>query len=704
MIDKPRERGVNQDLRRVGPKGSASAFDNRRWDCDWMWSAERYDETAAALSSRHNKGARMRRTTIAASTLTLLAGLAAAQDSVALTPGGNDALSAYDASSQRTRYVVDGGSIVSSWGADLVIAPLSKASRDVDPMFRTHLLGSTGVSAWRQAIGFPSAQTYALWTMAGQGVNPTENGEPGDSVGATGFASSFVVGLNDMGPGATNVVGLVVGQESASRFFVERVVAASSRASVGADDTSVLSLGGLDVDGHAFIRADAFEIPGTVGARVVGQSAISIDLASRGSGVNTLTGGGSNAAADAGATSFVVNNGMLTLNAPSGVGGFAVAPDFAGNLTIGQSTGDASSTTDHVADGLMGVRGNLTLGASGSAGGDAAAALIARDGDDWAQAINYFGLDTGAGVSVATDSASTISLPSPITGPGGFVANVNGQSEFLQYNNQTGVRGPAGQVGVGQTAGGDLVLAATATDPKAGDYIAVATVSGGGEAWTVAARDGQGVLDGAGGASVGALESTSPAWLSTPAVDLFGNVYFVASWRPTGGQLETGFFKAVRTGAGQHELELLVSTGDVITGANSQTDYEITSLTLADADSIASGGFHGGAIVQQTAPGIAIPVAPSDAGALGGAALAATIRYDRGSGVFEEYDAILFVGPDCAILGDTNGDGLVNFTDLNAVLAGFGSAGVGLPGDVNGDEQVNFTDLNIILAAFGQSC
>ncbi|MGP1308945.1 MAG: matrixin family metalloprotease [Phycisphaerales bacterium] len=54
--------------------------------------------------------------------------------------------------------------------------------------------------------------------------------------------------------------------------------------------------------------------------------------------------------------------------------------------------------------------------------------------------------------------------------------------------------------------------------------------------------------------------------------------------------------------------------------------------------------------------------------------------------------------------GDTNGDNLINFTDLNTVLANFGDSGAGVPGDVNGDELVNFTDLNIVLANFGETC
>ncbi|MEA5486611.1 hypothetical protein [Pseudanabaena sp. CCNP1317] len=54
--------------------------------------------------------------------------------------------------------------------------------------------------------------------------------------------------------------------------------------------------------------------------------------------------------------------------------------------------------------------------------------------------------------------------------------------------------------------------------------------------------------------------------------------------------------------------------------------------------------------------------------------------------------------------GDTNGDGVVNFSDLNAVLSAFGQSGAGIPGDLNGDGVVNFSDLNIVLSEFGSSC
>jgi hypothetical protein len=52
--------------------------------------------------------------------------------------------------------------------------------------------------------------------------------------------------------------------------------------------------------------------------------------------------------------------------------------------------------------------------------------------------------------------------------------------------------------------------------------------------------------------------------------------------------------------------------------------------------------------------------------------------------------------------GDANGDRVVNFADLNAVLADFGVSGEAPAGDVNCDGVVNFGDLNTVLANFGQ--
>lgn len=53
--------------------------------------------------------------------------------------------------------------------------------------------------------------------------------------------------------------------------------------------------------------------------------------------------------------------------------------------------------------------------------------------------------------------------------------------------------------------------------------------------------------------------------------------------------------------------------------------------------------------------------------------------------------------------GDTDGDGAVDFIDLNQVLSDYGAMGM-LLGDVNLDGLVDFVDLNSVLSAFGSDC
>ena len=60
------------------------------------------------------------------------------------------------------------------------------------------------------------------------------------------------------------------------------------------------------------------------------------------------------------------------------------------------------------------------------------------------------------------------------------------------------------------------------------------------------------------------------------------------------------------------------------------------------------------------------------------------------------------VPPECP--GDTNGDGVVDFDDLGAVLGQFGLSGPDLTGDLNNDGVVNFDDLGILLGNFGTHC
>lgn len=80
----------------------------------------------------------------------------------------------------------------------------------------------------------------------------------------------------------------------------------------------------------------------------------------------------------------------------------------------------------------------------------------------------------------------------------------------------------------------------------------------------------------------------------------------------------------------------------------------------------------------------------------------------RGGHANGALSTFLFMGiyPGCPIFAnaDTNGDGVINFADLNTVLGAFGQTGFGAPGDVNDDGVINFADLNAVLGAFGASC
>lgn len=53
------------------------------------------------------------------------------------------------------------------------------------------------------------------------------------------------------------------------------------------------------------------------------------------------------------------------------------------------------------------------------------------------------------------------------------------------------------------------------------------------------------------------------------------------------------------------------------------------------------------------------------------------------------------------IIGDLNGDGIVDTTDLGILLGGFGCMGMSCDGDINGDGVVDTTDLGLLLGNFG---
>lgn len=61
--------------------------------------------------------------------------------------------------------------------------------------------------------------------------------------------------------------------------------------------------------------------------------------------------------------------------------------------------------------------------------------------------------------------------------------------------------------------------------------------------------------------------------------------------------------------------------------------------------------------------------------------------------------------PGGSCVGDLNGDGVVDLTDLATLLTHFGSGGaLAADGDLDGDQDVDLTDLTQLLTAFGTTC
>ncbi|CAE7897707.1 unnamed protein product [Symbiodinium necroappetens] len=632
---------------------------------------------------------------IGASALCALAGQSLGQDSVAATPGASDALAAYDAASQRVRYVVDLAPITSSWNNPFAIAPVLKTSADPDPMFDTQLVGAVALSPdLTGPVALGSPQDFQLWTTAGQGVNPTANAAPGTTQVAS-FDHQFGLALADLSASATNAIGATIGLTSeADRLYVTRTIGVSSRFNAVSQDLATLSLGAIDADGALYLRADDFNAPDA--NAIDGDNILRVLLDARNtSGVNAVVRiGGANIVTDAASSDYLVNDSAVTLNTPSCLPGSlgaarGVILDFAGNYT-NATPGASTSTTDHLQAAIEGQRGNPYV--------STAAALPSFDAyllslgktvvDGPTNSINAARLMADGSVV----SAVRRTLPMNITDGAGFTTNAVGDAEFVHYQSQQSFRGSNGQAAAGvDPISGARIAAATAQDPTDGQFIAVANITLDSN-WTVAAYEGKDVLDGENGSPIGTIASAAPASISAPAIDADGNIYFVCAFEPTAGPTANALIKAVNTASG-YQLELLVQEGDTVAGANSATSYTIDRLTLADSDSLASGSFYASSVLQSGAGGAGF----------GGAAIGAQITYDN-AGTSETYDAVLFLaesaGTEKICLGDCDGNGSIDFNDLVSMLFVFGQdTDDGCDADENA--TVDFNDLVATLFLFG---
>ena len=87
-------------------------------------------------------------------------------------------------------------------------------------------------------------------------------------------------------------------------------------------------------------------------------------------------------------------------------------------------------------------------------------------------------------------------------------------------------------------------------------------------------------------------------------------------------------------------------------------------------------------------------------GTPGGWAATATAT-NVGAGNTSEFSACINVTGVGSVVGDLDGDGDVDLTDLTILLSDFDCVGAGCTGDVDGDGQTTLTDLALLLANFG---
>jgi hypothetical protein len=683
-------------------------------------------------------------------------GVAQAQDSISKNgclPG--DALDPYqDASSplgseQRNDYVVDLAPVVSSWGNSFVVGPLAKTGV-VNPGFFTNFMTAQAMSRKLEKVTTFASPSYALWSAApGVGINsdPSKNVAPttfvaGGARKGLQFAAAF--GENDITLNDSEYLGIVttvvnVDPEEPGRLYVSRIQSAVN----GCDDTTehaTLYMGGVDTRGNTIFRADDFGqlLVGCGLNAIVGNNLFLVDALARNGNVrNVVSNDFPGGLFDVAPTQWLVRNSSTAFNTPSLIGETATTPpfyigsNFATQFARGAAFGAIAADSTHLPAGVADHRGNLSyLGKQfallGSSRG--LAALLGHDGNGDATRLVVFGLDTAGNVS---GTLALVLPPVVVDNSTGF-ANFAGINEFDHYHSQVAFQGGNGQIAMNLDANGDLLVAAQVTHPSylapndGTNYIAVCRVDAatGSQSWTMAGyNDGFGgkfLLTGIGGSPVGQMVPMNlvttlvgPS-VSAPMIDGAGNVWFLSAIEMFDGSgFSTGLVRAVYDAATfSYELELVTKVGDVVAGKNSGRNYRVSSLRIADSNSVDSGTAWSNNISEDGFMGIdGTSFDPSDPRATGGLVVQAVLIYDVDeNGIYdpcdsaftspdESYRVLFYVGADGTTGVDTYGQGCAgsgNFTP-SLTLDGLPKAGkpvtLTIDGALAGQQAVLFFGL-----------
>ena len=471
--------------------------------------------------------------------------------------------------------------------------------------------------------------------------------------------------------------------------------------------------GSVDSNGNVAFRADG---SGVNGAGCAGLTSLSdnnvylVDAPARDTDtLNVVSIDYPGGLFDASATKWLVRVDPNVHNTPgiAEIGGVPtyVGTNFATEYVVGADFGAIATTSLHLGGTLTDHRGNVSHMEQNFAllnSTDGVCAALGKPG----------GLTTGLavwglGLGGFPSGAIGLLLPSSVTdNEDGFVS-LNGLNELDHYHSQVAFQGGNGQVALNLDPAGDLLVAAVVDQPFDGGatwgihYVGVARIDpSGATSWTMAgyqdfAGGGKDIKDGPGGAVIGQMSELGlvtggnllgPS-VSAPMIDSGGNVWFISAIEvfDTGGgesEFTIGLLRAVYDRASfAYELELVLKEGDVFHGANSDRDYRIGDLFLADANSISSGSTWSQNVSERGHTGqVHHGVGSSDPLQLGGLVLGASLEYDSdddgefGDPEDQSYTTLMYLGSDTACQLDL-GSGGPGGTILSVCGDGLGAIG-----------------------------
>lgn len=606
--------------------------------------------------------------------------LAWAQDSTAKIQGCvsgacGDAVEPWELTEQINNYIVEMTKLETEWGINFGIAPLAKSNiqdRGTATRFNTALLAQ-GVSR-NLLTGMPyPASNYMRWDGPGYGINDNAAlNDPGTLFSPQGLSAQFAATFAEFDGSAPgpNVVTTVVNYdpERPGELAVSRIIAAQYGPNHGQVSASI-ALGSVDASGNTYIRADdnaAFPPD-----EIFGQNIFRIDTLSRSAGaINQINVFGASDTAD-----WLVTLQGIVHATPSAIpAGVATRPVYLGGTSLGTAEiahevtpGFVSYTSAHLSgspDHRGNVSWNLPVFFPGSVG---TAAMIGKDNpvDLDSRDVLLWGTDINGAVSGSCRLIQPVSL---IDNADGTVWPASGLAidEFQHHVSQVVFTGGNGQVAVGEDTQARVLVATTfaADTTPIGTYFGENPINAIGVArfasdapcsgveWTTAAwvddaGGGKPILDGPGGQPVGkliqlnALTGGSPVGpsMSSPMIDSAGNVWFVGAIElSVPGTRHLALLRAVYDPSSfSFELDRVLNVGQRFMGRNSNTEYELAFMPLADGNSISSSAVWSGNMLQSAHSAMdSLQLSPVDPRTLGGLVFTGEIIYDvNGDGAFE---------------------------------------------------------------------